>query len=661
MLISWTPARAQDAYYYENGRRVAIEAAGVDELGRPLFVREHGAREGARSQPAHRQALTSRFAVQLRAGDDAQAIARQCGAVVVERMGYGDGLYVFEADCAQTALATANRLHESGAVAAAEPLFAREMFLRYVPDDPMFGSQWGLFNAGQGGGDPGNDVNATEAWEFTLGAGTVISIVDEGVQRTHPDLSANYSAALSWDFNDNDPDPTPSCSRAHGTACAGIAGARGNNAIGVSGAAPLVTLAGSRLLAASFTEQQEADALSFQMQAIDIYNNSWGPSDGGFTLAGPGLLSSAAIRDGVTLGRGGLGCIYVWAGGNGRAAGDNANKDGYANSRYTIAVASTTNLGTFGSYSEEGACILVNTPSSGGTLAVTTTDNTGGCGYSAGDYTTSFGMTSASAPLAAGCIALMLSANPALTWRDVQHILVHTSAMNDPGSAGWALNGAGLPVHHSYGFGRIDAHAAVQAAVGWTTVGPEVSTSVSAAPALAVPDNDPGGVTLELTITDEIVMEAVEIPVSITTLDRGDLRIQLISPSGTVSALAAPSNDSNDHWNWTFTTMRCWDENSAGVWTLRIADETPVNIATINSWGLKAYGTHACPGIPGNFNLDCDVDLDDFATFAVCFGGALVTTPPAGCSSANFALADFNGDGYVDLNDFATFAQNFGG
>jgi hypothetical protein len=64
---------------------------------------------------------------------------------------------------------------------------------------------------------------------------------------------------------------------------------------------------------------------------------------------------------------------------------------------------------------------------------------------------------------------------------------------------------------------------------------------------------------------------------------------------------------------------------------------------------------------PGDIDEDGDVDLNDFATFALCFHGSAVTTPPAGCTQGQFDLCDVDDDADVDLADYATFALNFTG
>ena len=118
------------------------------------------------------------------------------------------------------------------------PLLAHQQSERAIPNDPLFGDQWHLLNTGQSGGTIGADANVEPAWDSgIIGTGSVIAIVDDGLQYTHPDLASQYAPALSYDFNDADSDPSPAVAFDwHGTAVAGVAGATFNNSLGVSGA-----------------------------------------------------------------------------------------------------------------------------------------------------------------------------------------------------------------------------------------------------------------------------------------------------------------------------------------------------------------------------------------------------------------------------------------
>ena len=494
------------------------------------------------------------------------------------------------------------------------PLIERQHEKRFVSNDPLFANQWHLKNTGQSGGVAGNDVNVQPAWDAnytgddpaTPGVDSVIAIVDDGLQTNHPDLAPNYLSAYSYDFNGGDSDPSPNPSNDwHGTAAAGVAAARGGNGVGVTGSAPHAGLAGIRLIAGGVTDATEANALTYQKANVDVYSNSWGPSDNGQTLAGPGPMLLAALADGVTNGRGGLGNVYTWAAGNGLQNNDNANYDGYANSRYTIAVAAVDDRGDQSYYSEPGAPILVTAHSNGNSSAITTTDLTGTSGYNGSisptdyadeNYTNTFGGTSSATPLVSGVVALMLDANPNLTWRDVKHILVNTARKTDAADTGWRVNGAGHEVSHKYGFGAVDAAAAVNAAETWSAVATEISaTSGVVNVGTAIPDNNTTGVTSGAVIGAGIRAETVEVVLNATHVVRGDLRVVLTSPDGTESVLAEQHADTGDNYsNWVFTSNQHWDEVAAGTWTLRVTDASGNAVTgSFTDWKLNVYGTPA--------------------------------------------------------------------
>ncbi|HEY7089798.1 MAG TPA: S8 family serine peptidase [Tepidisphaeraceae bacterium] len=490
-------------------------------------------------------------------------------------------------------LSIAPKLAATTGISFFYPLVASAKPLRAIPDDPLFPNEWHLLNTGQTTGAPGNDADVTPVWDNYRGDGVTIGVVDDGLEYTHEDLAANYVPSLSYDFFSNDADPAPGSGDVHGTAVAGIAAARGFNGIGVSGAAPNASIAGIRLVSGATTDQQEASSLFFHPNDIDIYTSSWGPADFGDDLQGPGPLTLAAIQNGATTGRNGLGNIYTWAAGNGLQFNDNVNYDGYANDRYVIAVSAIDSNGVQSYYSEPGAPLLVAGYSSGSSFGTTTTDRTGTAGYSFGNYTSNFGGTSSSAPLVAGVVALMLQANPNLTWRDVQSILAHSARKNDPLDAGWSTNSAGLHINPKYGFGAIDAAAAVALAQNWTNLAPEQSvTSGTINVNTAIPDNDSTGVTSTFNLATPLRAESIEVVLNVTHPRRGQLRVVLTSPTGTQSVLQEVHNDTNANiTNWVYSTKRDWDELAAGNWTLKVTDGQGGFTGTWNSWKINFYGT----------------------------------------------------------------------
>ncbi|MBJ23571.1 MAG: hypothetical protein CMB64_02760 [Euryarchaeota archaeon] len=484
------------------------------------------------------------------------------------------------------------------------PLVPKKLEKKLVPNDPNYGEQWHLENIGQDGGNNGEDANITGAWDTATGTGVTIGIVDDGLDHAHPDLTGNYLSAHSWDYCNGDSDPTPDSSNdGHGTSAAGVAAAIGNNGIGVSGAALDANLVGLTLIACSNSDSTEASALGHDKQDIDIYSNSWGPSDSVIYPDDAGPLMHAEFEDDAINGRGGLGNIITWAAGNGLASNDDSNLDGYANSRFTIAVTAVHDRGAQSWYAEPGANIIVAAPSDGRD-GIYTTDIEGSWGYSNGDYTDDFGGTSSATPLVSGVIALMLEANPNLTWRDIQHLLVHSSRQNDASEPGWNTNGAGHEYNHKYGFGVIDAGAAVSLASTWNTVSTETIVDSGVLSVNGnIPDNTNNGLTDSIVISDSISVETVEVIFDADHNSRGDLEVSLVSPSGTVSYLANERSDNgNDYNNWRFSTVLNWDEDSAGTWTLNVRDQDSGTTGTWNNWRMTIYGSEL-DGDPDNDGL----------------------------------------------------------
>lgn len=522
---------------------------------------------------------------------------------------YLPGAVVVEALDPTSALALADALRIRPGARSAEAQLARQHQRKLVPNDTLFGSQWHLRNTGQFGGIAGLDVNVTNVWNTYRGAGIVIGIVDDGLEFAHPDLSANYSAALSYDFNDDDPNPEPMVTQeAHGTACAGLAAARGNNGIGVSGVAYEARLAGLRLIAAPTTDATDASALLTNNQAIHIKNNSWGPPGDGLDLYGTGSLSEAALAEGTETGRGGRGTIYVFSAGNGLGEGDNVNYNGYAQSIHVIAVGAVSDQGVQTEYSTPGACVAISTPSGSiGRPTITTTDLTGTSGYnnsqtpddfSDKNYSAFFNGTSASAPMASGVVALLLQANPNLGWRDVKEILMRTASMNAASDSDWAFNSAGFHFNHKFGAGLVNAQAAVAAAQTWTNLSPAtVQFAATNGVGLAIPDANATGIDVAFAFTNEpLRVEHARVTVDLVHPLRGQIAITLTSPGGMKSRLTELHGDTNrNFYSWPLTSVRHWGESSAGTWTVNFADGRAGQSGQLISARLELIGAPVNP------------------------------------------------------------------
>ncbi|XP_071844742.1 furin-like isoform X2 [Apostichopus japonicus] len=451
----------------------------------------------------------------------------------------------------------------------------------------------------------GLDMNVLPAWQkgFT-GKGVVVSILDDGIEKNHPDLMNNYDPEASFDLNCNDADPQPRYEEKnmnrHGTRCSGEVAAEANNSICSVGVAHKASIGGVRMLDGDVTDAVEGRSLSLNPQHIDIYSASWGPDDDGKTVDGPGKMAKKAFLDGVTSGRGGLGSIFVWASGNGGRSGDSCGCDGYTNSVYTISVSSATEHGKVPWYSEKCASTLATTYSSGAPdeKQVVTTDLRKQC-------TDKHSGTSASAPLAAGLCALALEANPTLTWRDLQHIIVATSRPGNLLADDWIVNGADYRVSHSFGFGLMDAAAMVDLARSWQRVPDQhVCSTAGVIGPLTIPASGVLRVTIDsngcLGEDDAVQsLEHVISNISIQYSKRGDLEITLTSPSGTKSILLPKrSRDFSDKGfhNWEFLSTHSWGEVPKGIWTLEIKNTgAKSNKGVLSKWDLVLYGTEVHP------------------------------------------------------------------
>ncbi|HFU77625.1 MAG TPA: hypothetical protein ENK68_03885 [Epsilonproteobacteria bacterium] len=475
-----------------------------------------------------------------------------------------------------------------------------------VQRDPLFSSQWYLENTGQSVGSAagavsGEDIHIKDVWSKYQGKGIKIAIVDTGIESQHPDLQ-NVDQNLSYRYSDNTHTSNltheqmkTSSDNAHGTACAGIIGAQ-INSIGIQGIAPEATLVGLNVFS-NPTDTTFQEALAYPN--VDISSNSWGNS--GYELFDDSY-SVAGIEEGLKKGRDGKGIIYIFAAAN---LSTNANTFTPSNHLGVITVAATDADGKQASYSNHGSNILLSAP--GGEygqnkVAIVTTDLTGkGIGMDEGivdsfykgdgNYTAVMNGTSAATPMVAAVTALMLEANPNLTYRDVSYILARTARINDPSDSSWHQNGAGYMISEKYGFGMLDANQSVNMAETFTGLQKQKSTKkYENNTSLSIPDNDFSGISESISVFEDIKVEHVDVWVDIVHPNIRDLEITLTSPSGTTSTLAYNGETSGTYANWRFGIVQMLDEKSSGEWKLTVIDKVGTNNGILKKFSLKIYG-----------------------------------------------------------------------
>lgn len=354
-------------------------------------------------------------------------------------------------------------------VAFASPNFLAEIRKGRL-NDPRYPDQWHLTNTGQHGGLKGEDVGALGAWKIVGGGrrDVVIAILDDGVDLGHPDLAPNlwtnpdrrardrhgrdYVDDATW-F-----DPSPKVFEApfddteindiHGTPCAGIAAAAGNNGRGVAGMAWNSRLMAVKMMSgpAIAPADRIGEAIRYAATYAGVLSCSWA------VARIPEIENAIAFA--VRTGRKGRGAVVCAATGN-----EHAKRIGFpASHTSVVAVGASHDRGRRCRYSNYGKGIDLVAPSGDdGRAGIVTTDvSARGKGYAPGAYYDDFDGTSASTPLVAGVAALVISADPSQTWTEVVDRLRSTADQIDQ-ARGEYRRGYSL----KYGYGRVNAEAAV--------------------------------------------------------------------------------------------------------------------------------------------------------------------------------------------------------
>lgn len=528
-----------------------------------------------------------------------------------------------------------------------------------------------------------------------------------------PNVLPNRSINLNEGALDKTDPTSTSITGDHGTSVSGLIAAKGWNGLGGHGVAPDTSLIGMNYLGSGKVPQTEFIIHGFpgsgiaKSDNVGVFNRSYG-------LGWPTHFSYSELDEAIQsypnlMLRDGKGAVTMKSSGNSFGSDGNEGslcEDNGANDLgltcynasfepsqvhpYYLSVAAVNTDGKHTSYSAAGANVFVSAPSgeygryapamvttdqmtclsgysgfTGGTIAAWSNaygeefvksqfpfnfpghDDNASC-----NYTSTFNGTSSAAPNSSGVVALILSANPSLTWRDVRDILASSSTQNDADNAavsfkigetdfvahqGWIENAAGFKFNNLYGFGRVDAGAAVamaksyakdlgeQVITDWIGSGSAVSEE---AMTTAIPDNNAGGLVYKIAITEELNLEAMQFKFDISNVDMMfgledgtqttagmDLAIEVTSPSGTRSVLLsskqaitypAYSLDTGDQPGYilkdgVLLSNAFYGESSKGEWTIRLLDTSGASFATSDGgsgdWGFAGYTNNASASI----------------------------------------------------------------
>ncbi|MEI6947155.1 S8 family serine peptidase [Paraflavisolibacter sp. H34] len=479
--------------------RTVLAATGQDTAA--LLRALRGLKEVRSLQPLYRTAaegmdLAATEEILLRFRRDLppiqlDSLVKRYGLVLKQK---GEVFQTYLVPKAAGTLATANAVMESGATEFAHPNFFRPLVLHQVPNDAYFNFQWNLHNTGQvindgHTGTPGADIKAPAAWPISMGSSSVVvAVLDEGVTANHPDLPNTRQVRLNGsNFSTSTPgnDPSPTTNGNHGNACAGIVAATRNNAEGIAGVAPNCRIMPVKLLNPAASDANIANAITFaKNNGAQVLSNSWGYSTSNPNFV-PAIVS--AIQDAVTTGRGGKGCVLVFAAGN--TAHQAAANKGFVTFPGNVNVAGVLTVGASDRYdrqanysptsntaSTNNQVVDLVAPShraypsqiSGENFEIWSMDQPGTAGYNPSSatylpaagtnypsYTGRMGGTSSACPQVAGAAALLLSLNAALTQQQVFHILTK----NADKVGGYAYNASGFS--NELGFGRLNLYRAV--------------------------------------------------------------------------------------------------------------------------------------------------------------------------------------------------------
>jgi subtilisin family serine protease/subtilisin-like proprotein convertase family protein len=455
-----------------------------------------------------------------------------------------------------------------------------------VGHDPQVDEQWYLDSAHL-------NINVVhQNYDGSSLNASVVQVVEGGFDSNHNDLIANMDYSMAYDSSSlpdgqngiegtclNDGDFS-----SHGTAVAGIIGARAYNGIGVRGINPFGKLTCFKFATLSDGRLQpnlleKAWLNGPRANDIDVSSNSWAD------CTNYRNNRTEILKEGSESLRDGKGRVYVFAAGNHRIGYGNclkssSNLQNMLNSPYSITVAAMNRSDEIASSSNPGSNIFISAYGQDGIW----TTYTGVFDYAG------FSGTSAAAPMVSGGIALLLEACPDLNYRDVKYILAKSAIKVDTQNSSWVKNSADIYHSSDYGFGKLNIQGAISMCQN-NYQALASSNNFETIEDLNQTLSSSGVNNIQIAITQDVKVEWLGVYIDGLMDNIGEYEFNLISPSGTKVNLVHGDNAARDlNLNTTnfilqyssdevfrLSSQAFLDESTSGTWVLEIEDKVTSN------------------------------------------------------------------------------------
>jgi hypothetical protein len=498
----------------------------------------------------------------------------------------------------------------------------------YSISDPLYPQQYNVNNNGVYGSRKGYDINVKEVWsDGFLGENITLGVVGRGCYLYHADLLNRNNKSLNWNIDTDEKDVSvypKDPNRGKTTGLLGIAAADSNE-LAIHGVAPEATF---YCIKQTFTDDYSkiAQSLKLNSEVTDVklltiphtcsdMHNSYFAS---CNVPSPNQEIIDAVNSNPKM-------IIVSPVGDDAISGIDTNLFLDAKNPEVVSVADTTASGARSYWSTRGTCIVCNAPAGGSigpygenenypippTIGIShptdTVQNLETLGHNA---------VGAGAAAVAGVIALMKEQNKELTTRDVRAIIALTSVKNDPKHESWTTNAAGFHYSDVYGFGKIDAEKCIEYAEDWTPIGALTSGVIKYMNAPLCTTR--GGVETYSGITNSLptmdFIDYAELEFQYTNV--GNLRIDVISPSGTVAHVVTPSNAKNAEKTVRYIIRNFYGEKLSEGFKINISRDGYGSQEYVKDIKLTIYGYSTKPVLKAKINSYADNPRDPLPTSA---------------------------------------------